>query len=194
MLENCKLRFRYLLTTDEIIETAVQAAERSSDRRVDAWTHGVRAARARQPQYPRVAAESVLDRKPEHVHQTSRAVPKVCGVGAGRIGGGVFRGRTECAVSGDRRQSEAAASEDVRIGDSRRRSGSRAHGPKRRQSAVLPAAAGSGQARPGCRCCTTLPSTCLAIRWFARRAMPRAASIRRASIRCLSAIFCCRSS
>ncbi len=37
MLENCKLRFRYLLTTDELIETAVSQI---NDHRIIAWMHG----------------------------------------------------------------------------------------------------------------------------------------------------------
>jgi carbamoyltransferase len=37
VLENCKLRFRYLLTVDEIIERAV---EQLSDNKIVAWAHG----------------------------------------------------------------------------------------------------------------------------------------------------------
>jgi carbamoyltransferase len=37
VLENCKLRFRYLLTTDEIIDTAV---EQLTDNKIVAWMHG----------------------------------------------------------------------------------------------------------------------------------------------------------
>ena len=37
MLENCKLRFRYLLTTDEVIESAV---EQLNDNKIVAWMHG----------------------------------------------------------------------------------------------------------------------------------------------------------
>jgi carbamoyltransferase len=37
VLENCKLRFRYLLTTDEVIETAVRAL---NDHQIVAWMHG----------------------------------------------------------------------------------------------------------------------------------------------------------
>ncbi len=36
-LENCKLRFRYLLTTDEVIDTAVQQL---NDNKIVAWMHG----------------------------------------------------------------------------------------------------------------------------------------------------------
>ncbi|HUB79261.1 MAG TPA: carbamoyltransferase C-terminal domain-containing protein [Bryobacteraceae bacterium] len=36
-LENCKLRFRYLLTTDEIVDTAV---EQLADNKIVAWMHG----------------------------------------------------------------------------------------------------------------------------------------------------------
>jgi carbamoyltransferase len=36
-VENCKLRFRYLLTTDEVIDTAVRQL---SDNRIVAWMHG----------------------------------------------------------------------------------------------------------------------------------------------------------
>jgi carbamoyltransferase len=37
VLENCKLRFRYLLTTEEIVDTAVEALQ---DRKIVAWMHG----------------------------------------------------------------------------------------------------------------------------------------------------------
>jgi carbamoyltransferase len=37
VLENCKLRFRYLLTTDELIDTAVQEL---NDNKIVAWMHG----------------------------------------------------------------------------------------------------------------------------------------------------------
>jgi len=37
VLENCKLRFRYLVTTDEVIQNAV---EQLNDNRIGAWMHG----------------------------------------------------------------------------------------------------------------------------------------------------------
>jgi carbamoyltransferase len=37
VLENCKLRFRYLLTTEEVVSTAV---EQLSDNKIVAWMHG----------------------------------------------------------------------------------------------------------------------------------------------------------
>jgi carbamoyltransferase len=37
VLENCKLRFRYIVTTDEMVETAV---EHLSDNQIVAWMHG----------------------------------------------------------------------------------------------------------------------------------------------------------
>jgi carbamoyltransferase len=37
VLENCKLRFRYFLTTDEMVETAV---DRLSENQIVAWMHG----------------------------------------------------------------------------------------------------------------------------------------------------------
>lgn len=37
VLENCKLRFRYLLTTEELLETAVREIQ---DNRIVAWMHG----------------------------------------------------------------------------------------------------------------------------------------------------------
>jgi carbamoyltransferase len=36
-LENCKLRFRYMITTDEVIETTVRALD---DHKIVAWMHG----------------------------------------------------------------------------------------------------------------------------------------------------------
>jgi carbamoyltransferase len=37
VLENCKLRFRYLLTTDEVVEAAIQQL---NDNHIVAWMHG----------------------------------------------------------------------------------------------------------------------------------------------------------
>jgi carbamoyltransferase len=37
VLENCKLRFRYLLTTEEVVSTAV---EQLNDNKIVAWMHG----------------------------------------------------------------------------------------------------------------------------------------------------------
>jgi carbamoyltransferase len=58
VLENCKLRFRYILTTEETIDTAIaQLAEN----RIVAWMHGrmeFGPARAGQPQHPGIAAGS----------------------------------------------------------------------------------------------------------------------------------------
>ena len=84
VLENCKLRFRYLLTTDELIETAVSQLTEQPDHRLDARPHGVRPARAGQPQHPGVAARSVFHGKPEHVHQASGTIPQVRRLGARR--------------------------------------------------------------------------------------------------------------
>ena len=100
VLENCKLRFRYLLTTDEVIDTAVAQL---NDNKIVAWMHGrmeFGAARAGQPQHSGFAARPLLHREPEHLHQAPRAVPQVRRVGAGGAGGGVFRGGPERALPG----------------------------------------------------------------------------------------------
>jgi len=55
---------------------------RPEDRGLDARPYGVRPARARQSQHSRLPAESLLDRKPEHLHQAPGAVPKVRRVGS----------------------------------------------------------------------------------------------------------------
>ena len=87
VLENCKLRFRYLLTTDEIVAHRGRAVERQPHRGLDARPHGVRRARAGQPQHPGVAARPVFHRESEPVHQAPRAVPQVRRVRAGGAGG-----------------------------------------------------------------------------------------------------------
>ena len=119
VLENCKLRFKYLLTSDELIETAVQAL---NNNQIVAWVHG------RMEFGPRalgnrsilgVSTQSIFYGESEYLHQASRAVPQVCRVGSGRARGGVLRSRSECPISGDGGTGEAAASEDVRRGGSR---------------------------------------------------------------------------
>ena len=46
VLENCKLRFRYLITSDEAVELAVRQLSENRDCRVDARANGVRTTRA----------------------------------------------------------------------------------------------------------------------------------------------------
>ena len=82
VLENCKLRFRYLRSTDELLSTAVRFAGRAQDRGLDAGAHGVRTAGAGKSQHSGFAARSVLHRKSERVYQASRAVSQICGFGA----------------------------------------------------------------------------------------------------------------
>ena len=97
VLENCKLRFQYLRSTDEMLARRGGPAWRAQDPGVDAGPHGVRSARAGQPQHSGFAARSVLDREFEHLHQAPRAVPQIRGVGSGGAGVGVFRGGAERA-------------------------------------------------------------------------------------------------
>ncbi len=60
VLENCKLRFRYLITTEELDGTGRRGAEQSKDHRLDAGSHGIRTARARESQHSGVSAQPVL--------------------------------------------------------------------------------------------------------------------------------------
>ena len=141
VLENCKLHFRYLLTADELIETAVAQI---NEHRIIAWMHGphgVRAAGAGQSQHSGVAARSVFDRESQRVHQASGGIPEIRRVGSRGTGGGILRAGAECAVSGDSGPRAAEAPQEVRERDPRRRPDSRPHGFAGGQSALLEAAA-----------------------------------------------------
>ncbi len=74
VLENCKLRFRLLATVPETARRGRRPTQRRPHRRLDAGPHGVRPARARQSQHPRLAAGSLFHRKPER-HSSSIARP-----------------------------------------------------------------------------------------------------------------------
>ena len=169
------------------------AAQRQQDRRLDAGPHGVRPARAGQPQHSGIALEPVFHREPEHLHQASRAVPQVRRLGAGGTVRRVFRSRPQRALPGDRGPRQARASRD--------------RSPPRPWPATWSASTPSIATRirctgssctppakpPACRCSTTRASTCSASRWSARRATPCAASTPRESTPCSSATSSCRS-
>ncbi len=193
VLENCKLRFRYLLTTGELLETAVQQL---NDNKIVAWMQG------RMEFGPRALGNrsilaSPLDpystREPEHLHQAPRAVPQVRRLGAGGACRRVLRGRAERPLPGDRGPREGRASRDVRGRGARRRHGPRPHREPGGQPAVWTSCCTRPASGPGCRCSTTRRSTCSATRWSARRGMRCAASTPPASTRCSSVPSCSRS-
>ncbi len=95
VLENCKLRFHYVVTADADCPPHGGTVERQPDRRLDAGPHGVRPARTRQPQHPGLSARPLFHGKSEHLHQASRALPQVCRFGPRRIVRRIFRGWSE---------------------------------------------------------------------------------------------------
>ncbi len=184
MLENCKLRFHYLVTTDEVIDSAVAQL---NDNKIVAWMQGRMEFGPRALGNRSILAsplEPLLHRKPEHLHQAPRALPQVRRVGARGTRLRVFRSRPQRALPGHRGPREARASRDPSpppfwpatwsastpsIATTIRCTGSCCTPPAK---------------PPACRCSTTPASICSANRWSARRATPSAASIPPASTRC----------
>ena len=114
VLENCKLRFKYLLTSDEVIETAVHAL---NDHQIVAWMHG------RMEFGPRALGNRSILASPLNPYSTENLniyikhreqFRKFAASVPDGVGCRVLRGRTECTLSGDCRQGQAAASEDLR--------------------------------------------------------------------------------
>ena len=114
VVENCKLRFRYLLTGDELVDAAV---EKLSDNKIVAWMQG------RMEFGPRALGNRSILASPldpystenlNTLHQASRRLPQIRGVGAGGSRGRVFRDRAQCAIPGNGRQGPSRASRTVR--------------------------------------------------------------------------------
>ena len=164
VLENCKLRFRYLLTTDELIDSAVSQL---GEHKIVAWMQG------RMEFGPRALGnrsllasplESVLDREPERVRETSRDVPQVRRFGArGDAPAEYFEACPSARFLATVGRVQPAYRERFR----RRSSGDRiASTPwSRRQPALLAPAPRCRQSPPACPCSTIRPSTCSATRW-----------------------------
>ncbi len=120
VLENCKLRFKYLLTSDEVIETAVHAL---NDHQIVAWMHG------RMEFGPRALGNRSILASPLNPYSTENLntyikhreqFRKFAASVPDGVGGRVLRGGTERTLPGDCWQGQTAASEDVRRGNPRR--------------------------------------------------------------------------
>ena len=194
MLENCKLRFHYLVTTDEVIDSAVAQL---NDNKIVAWMQGRMEFGSRALGNRSILAspaQPLFHREPEHLHQAPRAVPQVRRLGARGTGCRVFRSRPQRALPRHRgpRQARSIANPSPpplwpatwsastpSIATRIRSTGSCCTPPAR---------------PPACRCSTTRPSISSASRWSARRATPSAASTPPESTPCSSATSSCRSS
>ena len=128
VLENCKLRFRYLLTEGELIERAMEALK---DNKIVAWMQG------RMEFGPRALGNRSILASPLNKYSTENlnvfikhresfrkfaaSVPQECA-------GEYFEAGDKCALPGDGGESETAASRDLCGGDFGGRSDSRAFG------------------------------------------------------------------
>ena len=169
------------------------AVERQQDRRLDARAHGVRPARAGQPQHSGLAARSLFHRESEHLHQASRTVPQVRRFGAGRTGGAIFRSRPQRALSrhGRPRARRSIAKDSPPPFWPATWSASTPSTAKRIRSTG--SSCTPPEKPPACRCSTTPPSISSASRWSAPRATPCGASIPPASTPCSWGISSCGS-
>ena len=113
VLENCKLRFRYLLTGDELVETAVAQL---SDQKIVAWTQG------RMEFGPRALGNRSILASPQDPYSTENLnqfikrrgkLPQVRGVSAGRSSGRILRNGAECALPGFGQSREGQPSQDL---------------------------------------------------------------------------------
>ena len=193
MLENCKLRFRYLLTSGELIDTAVRELD---DHKIVAWMQG------RMEFGPRALGNRSILASPLNPYSTENLniyikhrepFRKFAASVPAEVWFRVLRGRPERAVPGHRRPRPPRAPRHVRERDPGPRPGARPHRLAKRTIPCTGACCTRPESPPACRCSTTPPSTCSATRWSAPPATPSAASTPPASTPCSWAISCCRS-
>ena len=110
VLENCKLRFKYLLTSDEVIATAVQAL---NDNQIVAWMQG------RMEFGPRALGNRSILASPLNPYSTENLniyikhrepFRKFAASVPEEVAGRVLRSWSECPISGNSGPCEAAAS------------------------------------------------------------------------------------
>jgi carbamoyltransferase len=77
VLENCKLRFRYLLTTGRNRGHRGGTVDRQQDCRLDARAHGIRPRALGNRSILASPLDPVFHREPEYLYQASRAHPQV---------------------------------------------------------------------------------------------------------------------
>ena len=114
MLENCKLRFRYLVTADEVIETAV---EQLNDNKIVAWMHGRMEFGARALGNRSILASPLDPYSTENLNifiKHREPFRKFAASVPAELRRRVLRGRPECALSRDGRPRPPGASRDVR--------------------------------------------------------------------------------
>ncbi len=193
VLENCKLRFRYLLTMDELIGTAVAQL---NDNKIVAWMHGRMEFGARALGNRSILASPLDPYSTENLNifiKHREPFRKFAASVPAELCDRVFRRGNQRALSRHHRPRQAGAPRQTRGGRSGRRPGARPHRGSRREPALLEAAPRRRQSHRACRCSTTRRSISSASRWSAPRATPCAASTPPASTPCSWATSSCRS-
>ena len=196
VLENCKLRFQYLRSTDEMLARAVALL---GEHKILAWMQG------RMEFGPRALGNRSILASPldpystenlnifikhrEKFRKFAASVPAELAAEYFEVGPNA----RNLATVGRVRPEHRKTFESAILGGERSRSGAR---PRRRrglQSAVSPPAARSRKSHRPAGAVQHQLQSCSAIRWSRRRAMPCAVFIPRASTRCSWGIFCWRS-
>ena len=188
VLENCKLHFKYLLTGEELIDTAVAQL---NEHRIIAWMHG------RMEFGPRALGNRSILASPLDPYSTENLNAYI----KHREGFRKFAASVPEELAAEYFELGPNARFLATVGRARRRieSGLRARFwrtiwcASTRFRARTIRCTGSccmrRGSRPGCRCCITRRSICSAIRWFARLGMRCAVFIPRGSMRCSWGIF-----
>ena len=177
VLENCKLRFRYLLTTEELMESAVREI---NNQKIIAWMQGRMEFGSRALGNRSILASplnpystenlNVFIKHREPFRKFAASVPAEVADVYFEVGPNARYLATVGRVRPEYRKTFQSA-------DAGRRTGPRPHRFERRQPALSPPAARRRQSPPACRCYTTPASISSAIRWSAPRAMRSAVFI-----------------
>ena len=155
VLENCKLRFQYLLTTDEMLDTR---RAQLGENKIVAWMQG------RMEFGPRALGNRSILASPLDPYSTENLnvfikhrepFRKFAASVPAELAARVFRGRPERALSGDGGPRAAGASQDLRERHSGRGHGPRARGAPRRTIRCTSGCCTKPGKRPACRCSTT---------------------------------------
>ena len=141
VLENCKLRFHYLVTTDEVIESAVAQL---NDHKIVAWMQGRMEFGSRALGNRSILASPLNPYSTENLNifiKHREPFRKFAASVPGRTLRRVFRSGPQRALPGHRGPRQARASRTIRRRHPGRRPRPRAHRRSRRESPVLEAPA-----------------------------------------------------
>ena len=181
VLENCKLRFKVLATTPEMIGAAV---DQLKENRIVAWMQG------RMEFGPRALGNRSILASPQDPYSTENlnafikhreARAEVRGVRAGRACLRIFRSGTQRAPSRHREPRPRGIQRAVPRARFWRTIWSACTPCRRKTILSTGNCCTRSERRPACRFSTTHHSIFSASRWYARRAMPCGAFIPRAS-------------